>query len=71
MSTYILDTDIVGFVQQAHPTVLQYLRALSPADGVATTIITMEEDIGGWLPACRRARLARRDQELKDIRLDS
>ncbi len=56
MSTYILDTDIVGFVQQAHPTVLQHLRALSSADVVATTIITMEEDIGGWLPACRRAR---------------
>ena len=55
MSTYILDTDIVGFVQQAHPTVLQHLRALSSADVVATTIITMEEDIGGWLPACRRA----------------
>lgn len=56
MSTYVLDTDIVGFVQQAHPTVLQHLRALSPADVVVTTIITMEEDIGGWLPACRRAR---------------
>jgi tRNA(fMet)-specific endonuclease VapC len=56
MSTYILDTDIVGFVQQANPTVLQRLHILSPADVVATTIITTEEDIGGWLPACRRAR---------------
>lgn len=56
MSSYILDTDIVGFVQQAHPTVLRRLHALSPADAVATTIITLEEDIGGWLPACRRAR---------------
>ncbi len=56
MSSYILDTDIAGFVQQAHPTVLQHLHALSSADVVATTIITIEEDIGGWLPACRRAR---------------
>ena len=56
MSSYILDTDIAGFVPQAHPTVLQHLRALSSADVVATTIITIEEDIGGWLPACRRAR---------------
>ena len=56
MSSYILDTDIVGFVQQAQPTVLQHLHALSPADAVATTIITVEEDIGGWLPARRRAR---------------
>ena len=56
MSTYVLDTDIVGFLQQAHPTVLRHLRALAPADVVVTTIIMMEEDIGGWLPACRRAR---------------
>lgn len=56
MSSYILDTDIVGFVQQGHPTVFQHLRALSPTDAVATTIITIEEDIGGWLPTCRRAR---------------
>lgn len=56
MSSYILDTDIVGFVQQAHPTVLQHLHALSLVDVVATTIITIEEDIGGWLAVCRRAR---------------
>ena len=49
MSSYILDTDIVGFVQQAHPAVLRHLYALSPADTVATAIITIEEDIGGWL----------------------
>jgi tRNA(fMet)-specific endonuclease VapC len=55
MTAYILDTDIVGFVQQRHPAVLQHLQPLSPADTVATTIVTMEEDIGGWLPACRRA----------------
>lgn len=55
MSVYVLDTDIVGFVQQAHPSVLQHLRTLSSTDTVATTIVTMEEDIGGWLPACRRA----------------
>ena len=56
MTAYVLDTDIVGFVQQRHPTVLQHLHALSPEDTIATTIVTMEEDIGGWLPACRRAR---------------
>jgi tRNA(fMet)-specific endonuclease VapC len=55
MSLYVLDTDIVGFVQQAHPVVLQHLHALSSTDAVATTVITAEEDIGGWLPACRRA----------------
>lgn len=32
MSSYILDTDIVGFVQQGHPTVLQHLHALSSVD---------------------------------------
>jgi tRNA(fMet)-specific endonuclease VapC len=55
MSLYVLDTDIVGFVQQAHPIVLQHLQTMSSADTVATTIVTIEEDIGGWLPACRRA----------------
>ena len=55
MSLYVLDTDIVGFVQQAHPIVLQHLHSLLSTDTIATTIITLEEDIGGWLPACRRA----------------
>ena len=55
MTLYVLDTDIAGFAFQRHPTVLQRLRRLSEDDLVVTTIITFGEDLGGWLPACRRA----------------
>jgi hypothetical protein len=55
MTLYILDTDIAGFAFQRHPTVLQRLQRLPEDDLVVTTIITFGEDLGGWLPACRRA----------------
>jgi tRNA(fMet)-specific endonuclease VapC len=55
MTLYVLDTDIVGFAFQRHPTVLQHLQRLPDDDLVVTTIITFSEDLGGWLPACRRA----------------
>jgi tRNA(fMet)-specific endonuclease VapC len=55
MTLYVLDTDIVGFAFQRHPTVLQRLQRLPENDLVVTTIITFGEDLGGWLPACRRA----------------
>src|SRR5262244_63543 len=55
MTLYVLDTDIVGFAFQRHPTVLQRLQRLPEDDLVVTTIITFDEDLGGWLPACRRA----------------
>ena len=55
MTLYVLDTDIAGFAFQRHPTVLQRLQSLPKDDLVVTTIITFGEDLGGWLPACRRA----------------
>jgi tRNA(fMet)-specific endonuclease VapC len=55
MTLYVLDTDIMGFAFQRHPTVLQRLQHLPEDDLVVTTIITFGEDLGGWLPACRRA----------------
>jgi len=55
MKLYVLDTDVVGFASQQHPAVLQWIRNLPPEDSVVTTIITFGEDLGGWLPACRRA----------------
>ena len=55
MTLYVLDTDIAGFAFQRHPTVLQRLQHLPEDDLVVTTIITFGEDLGGWLPACRRA----------------
>lgn len=55
MTLYMLDTDIVGFAFQRHPTVLQRLQRLSEDSLVVTSMITFGEDLGGWLPACRRA----------------
>ena len=55
MTLYVLDMDIAGFTFQRHPTVLQHLQRLPDDDLVVTTIITCGEDLGGWLPACRRA----------------
>jgi hypothetical protein len=55
MTLYVLDTDIAGFAFQRHPTVLQHLQRLPEDDLVVTTIITFGEDLGGWLPTCRRA----------------
>ena len=55
MKLYVLDTDIAGFVQQEHQTVVSRIKALPSEDTVATTIITFGEDLSGWLPACRRA----------------
>lgn len=55
MKLYVFDTDIVGFASQQNPSVLQRIGRLSQEDSVVTTIITFGEDLGGWLPACRRA----------------
>jgi len=55
MPLYVLDTDLIGFVQHEHPTVMQNMRARQGTDPGVTTIITFGEDLSGWLPACRRA----------------
>lgn len=52
---YVLDTDTIGFAQQFHPSVLGRINRLAAGDLVVTTIVTFGEDLGGWLPACRRA----------------
>ncbi|MBI3650678.1 MAG: type II toxin-antitoxin system VapC family toxin [Acidobacteria bacterium] len=54
MKVYVLDTDIMGFAFQKHANVLNRIKALSD-DEFVTTIITLGEDLSGWLPACRRA----------------
>lgn len=52
---YVLDTDTIGFAQQLHPSVLGRIQRLTAGDWAVTTIVTFGEDLGGWLPACRRA----------------
>src|ERR1700733_5715868 len=55
MRLYVLDTSIAGFAQQQDPTYLNHLESLPGEAPVVTTIITVGEDLSGWLPACRRA----------------
>lgn len=52
---YVLDTDAAGFVQNAYAPIIQRIGALDEGDSVVTTVVTFGEDLGGWLPACRRA----------------
>ena len=55
MKLYVMDTDILGFAFQRHSKVLQRIKSLPEDDLIVTTIITFGEDLGGWLPTCRRA----------------
>jgi len=51
MTLYVLDTDIMGFAFQRHPTVLQRLQHLPEDDLVVTTIITLARiSVAGCLP---------------------
>jgi len=55
MKLYVLDTSVVGYAQQRHPVYQSHLQSLPAGTPVVTTIITVGEDLSGWLPACRRA----------------
>ncbi len=54
MSLYILDTDHVSFAQRNYPTILQRLTEVS-RNSLATTIITVEEQIQGRFRMIKRA----------------
>lgn len=56
MRLYVLDTSVVGFALQKHPTYQKHALGLPDETPIVTTIITLGEDLSGWLPACRRAR---------------
>jgi tRNA(fMet)-specific endonuclease VapC len=53
VSLYVLDTDHVSLAQRNHPAVLQHLAVTAPAN-LAVTIITVEEQLRGWLKVIRR-----------------
>jgi tRNA(fMet)-specific endonuclease VapC len=47
MSLYVLDTDILSLYQHAHPVVCQNVTN-HPANEIATTVITVQEQLFGW-----------------------
>ena len=56
MALYVFDTDIAGFIQQEFPAIIKHIQSLSVDDKLATTIITVNEDLSGWQAKCHRAR---------------
>ena len=70
MSLYVLDTDHLSLYRYGHPEVSARIEA-TPADQLAVTIITIEEQLRAWYTQVRRARdrdrLARAYQGLFDV----
>jgi tRNA(fMet)-specific endonuclease VapC len=70
MSLYVLDTDHLSLYRYGHPEVSAHIEA-TPADQLAVTIITIEEQLRAWYTQIRRARdrnqLARAYQGLLEV----
>ena len=70
MSLYVLDTDHLSLYRYGHPEVSARIEA-TPADQLAVTIITIEEQLRAWYTQVRRARdmdrLARAYQGLFEV----
>lgn len=58
MSLYVLDTDIFTLLLHKHPVVYQRVAACKPSD-LAVTVITVEEQVLGWVGRLRRVRSAK------------
>ncbi|MCT7966728.1 type II toxin-antitoxin system VapC family toxin [Laspinema sp. D1] len=52
MTLWILDTDCVSLFQQSHPWLKQRINQINPQE-LAVTVITVEEQMRGWLKAIR------------------
>lgn len=55
MSLYILDTDHLTLYRYGHPEITARVQATS-ADQLATTIVSIEEQLTGWYAQIRRSR---------------
>ena len=54
MTWYLLDSDHVSLHQRRHPALVHRLASVPP-DDVFVTIVTVEEQLRGWLAVIRRA----------------
>jgi tRNA(fMet)-specific endonuclease VapC len=55
MSLYVLDTDTLSLFQEGHPDICR--RALAvPADALAITVLSVEEQLSGWYTELRKAK---------------
>ena len=55
---FVLDTDTVSLLQRGHQAVVRGV-SIHSSDEVATTVITVEEQLSGWYALLRRARTAK------------
>ena len=55
MTTFVLDTDMMSLLQRGHPGVAAHFDHYQPYE-VATTIISVEEQLSGWYALLRRAK---------------
>ncbi|MBG1269227.1 type II toxin-antitoxin system VapC family toxin [Nostoc sp. WHI] len=59
MSLWILDTDTLTLFQKQHPLIKQRINQVNFQD-IAVTVITVEEQMRGWLDAIRQSSEAER-----------
>lgn len=59
MTLYVLDTDILTLFQSGHSVVVRHVQGC-PADQLAVSVISVEEQLTGWYTKLRRAK--KRDQ---------
>lgn len=59
MIRYVLDTDIVSLLQDGNANVISHVSRYPP-DEIATTIITVEEQMSAWYTLLRKARTSER-----------
>jgi tRNA(fMet)-specific endonuclease VapC len=50
---YILDTDHVTLLQQLHPQIVERIESIN-SDDIGITVVTVEEQLQGWLSAIRK-----------------
>jgi tRNA(fMet)-specific endonuclease VapC len=55
MSLYVLDTEHFTLYRYGHDSIKRHVEAV-PADQLAITIITIEEQLSGWYTQIRKAR---------------
>src|SRR5437867_1562561 len=55
MSLYLLDTDTLQLFQEQNPNVVGRVGAV-PADELATTVVSVEEQSSGWYAQLRQAK---------------
>ena len=55
MKLFVLDTDMLTLLEEAHPAVCKKVGAV-PADELAVTVVTVEEKLTGWYTLIRRAK---------------